>query len=175
MAYSASAGILIATQTASTTFYPLTDHNRKPFSIGYETIEKVNRMADGTMRKYVVAKKKKVSVSWEMIPSGTSVPFNPTNVTPSATYQGMTMTVDGFKGGAWMKSFYEDNLFKPVVVKLIHSDDDWTQNTASAFYPSPRNPYYDTFTGFMTSFEYEVVKRLALTDMVNVKIEFTEI
>jgi hypothetical protein len=171
MSYSASAAIQIATQSASTVFYPLTDHNRDPFKIGYDTIEKANRMADGTMRKFVVARKKKVSVSWKDIPSGTLTPTNPA----SSQVSGLNFTVDGNKGGAWMKSFYETNLFTPVRVKLIHSKDDYNINAASGFYPSSANPVYEEFWAFITSFDYEVNKRFSLTDMVNVSLEFTEI
>ena len=173
MPLSASAAIQIATQSASTAFYSLTDHNRDPFQIGYETIEKASRMADGTMRKFVVARKKRVSVSWKDIPSGTLTPANP--VSSSLAFSGLTFTVDGNKGGAWMKSFYETNLFTPVRVKLIHSADDYTKNAASGFYPTRANPTYEEFWAFITSFDYEVTKRLSLSDIVNVSMEFTEI
>ena len=88
---------------------------------------------------------------------------------------GYTMTVDGAKGGAWMKSFYEDNLFKPVKVRVIHSDDDWTKNSPLAFYSTVKNPNVEEFWAFITKFDYMVSKRYSLTDMVDVSIEFTEI
>jgi hypothetical protein len=60
----------------------LTDHNRSPLEVTTERIEKRIRMASGQMRKYHVADKKTFSVSWNMVPVGTS------------------QTVDGFAGGA---------------------------------------------------------------------------
>ena len=171
--YSASAGISVATSTASTTFYQLTDHNRQPIDIGYEIIEKAQRMANGTMRKYVVSKKKRFSVSWNEIPSGTGTPANPAS--SSTTYGGYTMTVDGYKGGAWMKSFYETNLFKPIYVRVAHSQDTYSANSSSAFYPSTSSAAFETIQAFMTNFSYNIVKRYKLTDIVNVQIEFTEI
>lgn len=88
---------------------------------------------------------------------------------------GYTMTVDGAKGGAWIKSFYEDNLFKPIKVRVIHSDDDWTQNSPMAFYSAAKNSNIEEFWAFITKFDYMVSKRYSLTDMVDVSIEFTEI
>lgn len=47
----------------------LSEHNRSPISISYDKIEKSQRMADGTMRKFFIANKKQISVSWSMLPS----------------------------------------------------------------------------------------------------------
>jgi hypothetical protein len=307
MPYNANAGIAVATQSASSTFYYLTDHNRQPITFDFETIERSARMADGTMRKFVVAKKMKISTGWNDLPSGTGVPVSDydviqltpstvadvwtnstgntntatpgqtytatanirrtssstasayirldwysasntlistspgtpvsinnnswsqisasavapattayaittinatpasitdyiyvksvnfagnsvatsrfvagTNTTISLTYlsnlnSGYTMTVDGYKGGAWIKDFYETNLFKPVYVKITHSQDAASANAANAFYPSPSASGYEVIQAFMTSLTYEVTKRYTLTDLVNVRIEFTEI
>jgi len=71
MPYSSNAGIAIATQDNPNTFYQLTDHNRQPINFDYEIIERSARMANGTMRKFVVAKKMKISTSWRDLPSGT--------------------------------------------------------------------------------------------------------
>jgi hypothetical protein len=174
--YSASSGLAVATSEAPTVFYPLTDHNRQTMTIDFEVIEKVNRMADGTMRKFVVARKRKVSVSWSQLVSGTEKPYYPVKgTTPaSAAYGGNTMTVDGYKGGAWMKSFYEQNVFKPIKLRITHSGDDYTKNTASAFVPSPISSG-ETFDCYITSFSYDISKRYTLTDLVDIKMEFTEI
>jgi len=167
--YSASAGFLVATQSASNTLYALTDHNRQPMKIGYETIEKTNRMANGTMRKYVVAKKKKISTSWNMIPSGT---FSP----GSQSSEGYNFTVDGKMGGAWMKAFYEANLFKPVLLRTVLSEESsYLSSSSATFYASPSASAYEDQWVFITSFNYTVSKRLGLTDYVDIDIEFTEI
>lgn len=168
MPYNANAGIAVATQSASNTFYYLTDHNRQPITFDFETLERSARMADGTMRKFVVAKKMKIGTGWNDLPSGT---FAPT----TGSSQGYTMTVDGYKGGAWIKDFYETNLFNPVYVKITHSQDTASANAASAFYPSPSASGYEIIQAFMTSLTYEVTKRYVYTDLVNVRIEFTEI
>lgn len=171
MPYSASAGLAIALASASTVVYPLTDHNRQPIRLDYEIIEKSNRMADGTLRKYVVARKKRIGVAWQMIPSGTG------SVSNSSVFknQNYTHTVDGFKGGAWMKDFYENNLFVPMILTITHSRDTASANAASAFYPSPAITSGETMNCYISNFSYEVVKRYAVTDYVNVTMEFTEI
>lgn len=66
----------------------ITDHNRSPLSVSNERIEKSNRMANGTLRKYVVADKRTFEVSWEMIPKSTA------------------KTVDGYWGGDAMETFF---------------------------------------------------------------------
>lgn len=165
--YNASAGLALATQSASTVFYSLTDHNRKPLTIGYEVVEKSSRMADGTMRKYVVARKKTLNTSWSELPSGTGV--------AASANSGLTLTVDGNYGGAWMKSFYETNMFKPIYVRIVHSQDSFSGNSASTFYPSPSSSAVEYFWAFITSFSYDVTKRLAQTDFVDIDMSFTEI
>jgi hypothetical protein len=308
MTYNSLAGISVATSASPTTFYQLTDHNRQAMMIDFELLEKASRMANGTMRKYVVARKRKVSTSWIDLPSGTGVPVsdydviqltpstvadvwtnstgNTNTATPGQTYtatanirrtlatagnsyiridwkkangssngdtgitnvlsinnsswtqlsvtatapdntayaiivvtatptsttdyiyvksvtfaensvatsrfvaganttisltylstfknQNMTHTVDGYKGGAWIKSFYEQNVFKPIVVKIIHSGDNAVTNSDSAFVPSPQATG-ESFNCFITGFKYDIIKRYELTDLVNISIEFTEI
>jgi hypothetical protein len=70
---------------------PVTDHNRSGLSIDVERIETKQRMANGTMRKYVIADKRTFSVSWEMLPSTTAD------------------TVDGYWGGEAIRDFYDSN------------------------------------------------------------------
>lgn len=66
----------------------ITDHNRSPLSITPERIEKKQRMANGHMRKYVIADKRTFSCDWDMLPKKTS------------------QTVDGFWGGEAIEDFY---------------------------------------------------------------------
>jgi hypothetical protein len=66
----------------------VTDHNRSELNVSVERIENVKRMANGTMRKYVIADKRSFKVSWSDLP----------HLTP--------YTVDGFWGGRDIESFY---------------------------------------------------------------------
>jgi len=82
--------------------FSLSEHNRAPVSISINRIEKTQRMSNGTMRKFFIADKKEISVSWDALPS-------------RATY-----TVDGFYGARDIKDFYEGATGKasfPVTVK----------------------------------------------------------
>lgn len=51
------------------TWTKISDHGRSALNIDVERIESKSRMADGTLRKYVVAKKHNVSCSWDNFPS----------------------------------------------------------------------------------------------------------
>lgn len=66
----------------------VTDHNRQPLSIDVERIEKKQRMANGTMRKYIVADKRTFATSWTMLPKLSA------------------QTVDGFWGADAIEQFY---------------------------------------------------------------------
>lgn len=46
----------------------LSDHNRASISISQDRIENRKRMADGTMRTFVVAQKRKFKTSWSYLP-----------------------------------------------------------------------------------------------------------
>lgn len=72
----------------------LSEHNRQPVSITPNRIEKTMRMSNGTMRKFFVADKKTVNVSWTMLPS-----FS-------------TFTIDGGYGAMDLKAFYEGSAAK---------------------------------------------------------------
>jgi hypothetical protein len=66
----------------------ITDHNRAELSVSVERIGTPKRMANGTMRNYVVADKRTFSTSWRDLPNATAD------------------TVDGFWGGQEIENFY---------------------------------------------------------------------
>lgn len=69
----------------------ITDHNRSELSIDVERIEEKTRMANATMRKYIVADKRTFGVSWDDVP------------------QNAGFTVDGFWGKNEIEDFYNNN------------------------------------------------------------------
>ena len=69
----------------------LTDHNRSAIEINPTKIEFKERMADGTLRRLLVAEKNTFKVSWDDLPQQTN------------------RTVDGFWGATEIKTFYESN------------------------------------------------------------------
>lgn len=68
-----------------------TDHNRQPLSVTVERIESTKRMANGTMRKYVIADKRSFSTSWTELPNKAA------------------STVDGFWGADEIETFFNNN------------------------------------------------------------------
>ena len=152
-----------------TTWYKLSDHNRMPIQTAYDLIESAKRMANGTLRKYVVAKKRKVSSEWNNFPTLDS------NLVDYST---------GGRAAAWMKAFYESNVYQPVLVKLVYARETVpTQNTVPAdnTYVDALHSTSDTFYAYITNFSYDVEKRMVSVgtstgiDYTAVKIEFTEI
>jgi len=106
------------TSTSFSGPYVITDHNRKDFDINYERIEKSDRMADGTLRRFITANKKKISTSWTDLPAAGGVNF----------------TADGNLGGAFLKSFYEENVYQPVWIKMTYAEEAWRfANTTDTF------------------------------------------
>ena len=158
------------TDPALMVWYKLTDHNRQPIKIAYDLIENTQRMADGNLRKYVVARKFKITTDWQNLPTldANLVDYS-----------------DGAHGGSWIKGFYEANNFVPVYVKLV-----FAQHTTPAIFQVPVNSTYrdsfgtdasnSVYHAYMSSFDYEILKRRTNAvnqgfDYVNLKIEFTEI
>ena len=72
----------------------ISEHNRQPVSISKNRIEKQLRMSNGTLRKFYVADKESINVSWNKLPS-----FS-------------TYTVDGGYGALDIKSFYDGTASK---------------------------------------------------------------
>lgn len=158
MIYSVDAGIQVSLD--GTTWYQLTDHNRQPIAVTPTQIESSTRMANGKMRKYVIAIKRTFAITWDMLPSDTAY------------------TVDGYYSSAWAEAFYNKNAFVPIYLKLVHSKD--TDPSTIGAYPddstflSARNTS-TVYNVFMTKFDSNIVKRTVSRDFVTMNIEFTEI
>ncbi len=91
----------------------VTDHNRSDVGIDWDRIEKANRMANGTMRKYVIADKRNFSVSWDNVPHTS------------------TFTVDHNWGVSEMKAFY---LATPGEFNLTITYGDATTEVVSVMF-----------------------------------------
>lgn len=68
----------------------ISDHGRSPLAMSVERIENKQRMANGTLRRYTVAKKRTWSTSWENLPD-----------------KAVTFLANG-KHGQWMEDFHND-------------------------------------------------------------------
>ena len=59
--------------TSTPSWQKISEHNREPVSLTNNRIEQAQRMSDGTLRKFFVADKKIIGVSWQMLPSRSSM------------------------------------------------------------------------------------------------------
>lgn len=120
------------------TFRRVTEHNRGPLTLDINRIEQSTRMANGTLRKYFIADKLNISVSWDMLPSFRNE------------------TVDGGWAAEDIKNFYESSagklpfriqinptVFNPTLIT------DLTKALAEDY----------TYTVMFTSADFTVVKR----------------
>lgn len=123
----------------------LSDHSRSALSVSYEIIENSQRMANGTMRKSIISKKKSFSCSWEMLPTvGTHV-------------------VDNNAHALSMRDFYEKYCFFPMTLTLRHKKN------------AEANPIYETYQVYWSGFNYDVIKRYNNFDYWNISADFVEI
>jgi hypothetical protein len=155
-----------------TTWYDLTDHNRQPIQYTPQRIEQVQRMANGTMRKFVIANKATYETTWQMVPSGTQ------NITSQSgiSVASYTPTVDGKYGAGFMKAFYEKYVFQPISLKLTFATDNLSgTNHIPSKLVTPSTGNHQLLTVFITDFKYTINKRLGLIDYVDVTMQFTEV
>ena len=123
-------------------------------------------MANGTLRKYIVARKFIISAEWTDFPSLDS------NVVDAG---------NNVHAAAWIKAFYEGNYANPVYVKLTFAQEKAVQNSvpqANSYCDSKTTPVEPTqaiYTAYMTTFTYNIKKRRQGYDYVDLKIEFTEV
>lgn len=100
--------------TDGSTWNKVSDHNRSPLDISWERLERKNRMAGGTLRRYSVAKKRTITCSWEMFPS---------KMTPVLNGVTGLGTVDGGWAGEDIENFY-NNVDGRFWVKLRKGSDE---------------------------------------------------
>ena len=170
MSLNTAVGISVSLNWNGTTgdWYDLSDHNRQPIVIVPNRIEQVQRMADGSMRKFVIASKNVIDTSWTSLPSASqTISSQAGKSLGSSTF---TPTVDGKMGAGFIKAFYDANVFNPVYVKVTYAKDNstGTSHTASSTGSS------QIFKTFITDFKYTINKRLTYLDYVDLSIQFTE-
>jgi hypothetical protein len=160
MAYTIDAGIQVSLTGIDGSWQRLTDHNRDPIQVSTEVIESVSRMANGKMRKYVVAQKNKISASWKYIPSKT-------NETADLNYS-----------AAWLELFYSSNVSLPIYLKIVSSkinQEESVNSLPSDFNFKTATTASTVYSVFMTDFSKTIINRTKLSDYVDMSIEFTEI
>lgn len=146
---------------AGGTFRKITDHGRAPLSESYERIEQKTRMADGTLRRYTVAKKRSWSTSWTNLPS---------------TNESLGMkTVDGGWSGKQMEEYYrdQDGPFLMVLRNGSAINKALPSLPASTVYPYEDDDFYIARVMF-SDFSKDVVKR-GISDLWEVNVTLEEI
>jgi hypothetical protein len=159
MAYLIEAGLQVSLTGANGSWQKLTDHNRNPIEITPYLIESQSRMANGRMRKYVVAQKHSISVSWNYVPSKTSE------------------TADLNHSAAWIESFYKSNAGIPIYLKVVSSELDPDPSLGSlptGNFATAQNGF-KVYEVFIESFSKSIINRTRLSDYVDMTIDFTEI
>jgi hypothetical protein len=93
MAFQLAPAIILKGYYPSTasSYFMLSDHSRAPFQLSFDRYEKSVQMANGDTRKFVVAGKRSLSLSWTNLPSSSSV------------------TVDYGAGAKDLQLFYNNN------------------------------------------------------------------
>jgi hypothetical protein len=130
------------------------DHSRQPVSITANRIETAKRMADGTLRKYYVATKHELNVSWELLPH-------------TANY-----TVDGFMGARELETMYEST---PGAFQVTLVSGQIAKNGDAVFVHQGRSYKADSYLMHFKDFSLEVEKRGNAYDMYNVSMTLEEI
>jgi len=137
------------------TWNKITDHNRSPLDISYQRFGKTNRMADATLRRYSVAKKRTFSCSWTNLPAKRNF-----------SYGGRTAltTVDNGFAGEEIEAFYYavDGAFK---MKLRKGADEAKLINDTTI---------ETVTVMITEFSKTVVKR-GIVDLWDVDVTLEEV
>lgn len=134
----------------------VTDHGRSELSISTEPIETKQRMVNGTMRKYLVTRKKTFSWSWSNLPD-----------------KNVTFLANGTTYGNWLEEFY--NTTDGAFLMRLRSGSD--HNTAN---PTRAGTVDDSdneriFTVMFSEYSKDIIKRGPAFDMWNLTMSVEEV
>jgi hypothetical protein len=152
---------LIWLRTGATTYEKLSDHNRSPLSEDPERIETKKRMADGTLRRYSIVKKRTFSCSWDLLPSSNAI-------------AGSLKTVDGGMAGEDLERIYNTiNNPMRMVIRRGSAINLPMPNPTDAQLPFSDANFY-VANVMISEFSKEVVKR-GKVDLWNVSLTLEEV
>jgi hypothetical protein len=146
----------------------LSEHNRSPMALGYNRIERTQRMSNGTLRKFFIVDKRSLNVSWDQLPSYSNY------------------TIDGGYGALDLKNFYESALGKssfPVTISYSTQTGSTTETknmifTAFSCEVTKRNVYSEivqkvsnitAVTNNGSSLTYTASNSFSVGDLVTVR------
>lgn len=160
-----------------TTWYKVPDHGRQTLNVAYDRTETRQRMANGYMRRYTVAKKRTWTVSWNNMPSATTG-------TGAQFLYGYGIVAGG---GLWIQNWHDthDDSF----LMRIRAGKDITGTVDTGNNPVPTQPI-DTIDPvaaalwtaggqkgikvMVTDFSKEIVRRGKDFDLWNLDIQLEE-
>lgn len=163
--YLSSSGFYIPDGSEFNDFIILSDHNRSEIEISNERIENRKRMINGTMRSYVVANKKRYSISWEMLPSRAFDDVPTINSSGSVTSNYTMHTADGGAGGWDLKNWYETHN-GPFYMLLSYDNPSTRYGDYSG--------YVEVVHVYFANFQHAVIKR-GITDFWDISVELEEV
>lgn len=152
---------LIFLRTDGVNYEKLSDHNRSPLDEDIERIENKKRMADGTLRRYSVIKKRTFSCSWDLLPSSNSIPDS-------------LKTVDGGMAGEDLERIHDDiNVPMRMILRRGSAKGVTAPNPTDAQLPYQDANFY-ICNVMISDFSKEVVKR-GKVDLWNVSLTLEEV
>lgn len=175
--------------SANENFLILSDHNRSPIDLSYERIESRERMVNGRMRSYHIADKKRLSLSWNALPSR-SFASSPEFYTvgseagkSSLTGTREEYTVDGGAGGVELKNWYDDHVGSFYVLLAYDNYEDagnTVVGSGESAYTIDKydklNQYTEALEMYISDFSYTVEKRGSTNhDLWSVSISLEEV
>jgi hypothetical protein len=113
-------------------YYKTSEHNRSEFIVSPQRIEKTQRMSNGSLRKFFVADKRSISLSWDMLPHTSA------------------LTVDGGWGAKDLRDFYYSSAGQGTFDIKINLATDGTDQSSSGF---------EEYTVSITNASFVVLKR----------------
>lgn len=140
-----------------TTWILVTDHGRSELNIEVEPVESRQRMVNGTMRKFSVAKKRTFSWSWENIPDKST-----------------SFLANGTTYGNWLEEFY--NSTDGEFLMRLRSGSDENLGTVLSR-PGTVDSADNTriFTVMFLDYSKQVTKRGRAFDLWNITMSVEEV
>lgn len=139
-----------------TTWIVVTDHGRSDLNSDVEDIGTKQRMIDGTMRKYTVAKKRTFSWSWENLPDKST-----------------TFLANGTTYGKWLEAFYNSQ-DGPFLMRLREGSDRGAVSLTRTGNEDATDTER-TFLVMFSEFSKDVTKRGQAFDLWNISMSVEEV
>lgn len=139
-----------------TTWIKVTDHGRSELNVDVEQIETKQRMVNATMRKYVVAKKRTFSCSWDNLPD-----------------KAVSFLANGTTHGNWLEAFY--NRTDGAFLMRLRSGSDVNNTILNRSSDILLNDNGRIFTVMFSEFSKSVIKRGQAFDLLNVSVSLEEV